>query len=191
MSETRLTYFSHHWEAEMAVGYLADAGISARLVSDNLGGGHIYLGSLAGSVLLVAEERAGEARTVLEDAGLLVPASAEGSPGADSSGESDSDEPSGGPPLSPDLLADRDDLLEQLEDARGARRRRLMRAVLAMAAAVASPLVGFALAGRELALIVLVCLVVVFLEGWRALEASEEARRLTAELARLEDAAGL
>lgn len=175
MSETLLARFTHQWEAELARGYLEDAGVPSRLLSDNLSGGHTYMGALSGASLLVATERAEEAYGVLANAGLVAPVDDDGSALT-----------SPAPPLPPAERADRDDLVEALAAARKAEVRHAVRCMIGVTPAAVIPLVGLALEGN-VALMVLLCVLVVFVEGWRWIAAGRKVRRLEAALAEVEE----
>jgi len=168
MPETLLAHFAHHWEAEMARGYLEEAEIPSRLISDNLAGGHFYMGSIAGASLLVATPRLEDARRVLGDAGVL----GTGHPLAER-------------PLSGVARADREDLTERLRAARKAEVRHFIRCMLGMTPTAVIPVVGLALEGN-VALIALLCVLVVFVEGWKWIRAGKLVKRLQAEIATLE-----
>lgn len=185
MAETRIAWFNHHWQAEMARGYLEDAGIASRLVSDNLAGGFTYMGSIAGASLLVAEARAEEAIRVLEDAGV-VGETQEDSLGGPDGGRSGRIEPPPERSLPPVLRAERDDLVERLAAARKEERRHLIWCVLGMSPAALVPFLGLALEGN-VALMALLCALVVLVEGWRGVRSGREARQLELALADLED----
>lgn len=174
MSETLLARFSHHWEAEMARGYLEDAGVPSRLVSDNLAGGHTYMGSLAGASILVATERAEEAYQVLANAGVVEPPGASLAPG-------DPDDR-----LPPALRAERQDLVERIAAARKAEMRHFIWCMLGITPAAAIPLVGLALEGN-VALMALLCVLVVLVEGWRWIRAGRLVKALEAELSRVDE----
>lgn len=62
--------FSYRHEAELAMGFLEDAGISAGLFVDDAGGAEVGLAFSNPARILVAPEDAEEARTVLRDAGF-------------------------------------------------------------------------------------------------------------------------
>lgn len=72
MSEVRVAYFRHRYEADMARGFLDDADTPCRLISDNAAGGVAYVGGLAGAWILVGEANAEAAVDVLESAGMLT-----------------------------------------------------------------------------------------------------------------------
>ena len=130
MAETRLAHFDRHWEAELARGYLEDAGIPSRLVSDNLAGGQLYMGNLAGASLLVASER--------------------------------------------------------LEAARKAEVRHFIRCMLGVTPTAVIPIVGLALKGK-VALLALLCVLVVLVEGWQWIRAGRLVKQLGEELVRLDE----
>ncbi len=176
MQETVLAHFGHHWEAEFAQGYLEDAGIPSRLVSDGAAGGQPYVGGLAGASIRVAGADATRARDVLVSAGLLPGRRAEPDPGRALR--------KGG--LGPLARADLEDLTERLEAARKAEVRHFIRCMLGMTPSAVIPFVGLALEG-SVALIALLCVLVVFVEGWRWIRAGRLVRRLEAQLANVED----
>lgn len=177
MSETLLASFVQHWEAELARGYLEDAGVPSRLISDNLAGGHTYMGGLSGASLLVAAERAEEAYQVLASAGLVAPVGDDGPT------------PASPPlPLPPAERAERDDILEALAAARKAETRHALWCMLGVTPAAVIPLVGLALEGN-VALMAVLCGLVVLVEGWRWVAASRKVRGLEVALADVEERA--
>ena len=178
MSETLLARFNHHWEAEMARGYLEDAGVPSRLISDNLAGGYTYMGDLSGASLLVATERADEAYQVLADAGLVE--SPEGA--ADETPDPSEAEEQALPPA---LRAERADVVEELRAARKAEMRHLVWCMIGITPAAVIPFVGLALEGN-VALMALLCVLVVFVEGWRWILAGRRVKALEMELTRLD-----
>ncbi len=180
MPETRLAHFDHHWEAEMARGYLDDAGLPSRLVSDNLAGGYTYVGSVSGASLLIAAELFDEARRVLTSAGVLHPAPEEGD--ALSTEVRPGPAPTATPPLAPLQEADRRDLTERLTAARKAEVRHFIRCMLGVTPAAVIPVVGLALEGN-VALLALLCVLVTLVEGWRWIRAGRLVKRLEGELA--------
>ena len=186
MPESLLAHFAHHWEAEMARGYLEEAHIPSRLISDNLAGGHFYMGSVAGASLLVATAKLEAARKVLGDAGVLEPAADAAEPGDAEGGDGDESHALAERPLTPVARADREDLTERLRVARKAEVRHFIRCMLGMTPTAVIPVVGLALEGN-VALIALLCVLVVFVEGWRWIRAGKLVKRLQAELARLEE----
>lgn len=182
MSETLLARFNHHWEAEMARGYLEDAGVPSRLVSDNLAGGYTYMGNLAGASLLVASERAEEAYRVLADAGVVEP--------PEGAGDAGRGLPEGGAEaLPPAIRVERADLVEELRLARKAELRHLVWCMLGMTPAAVVPFVGLALEGN-VALMALLCVLVVWVEGWRWIRSGRRVKALEADLARLDGDGG-
>lgn len=196
MPETRLAHFEHHWEAELAQGYLDDAGVPSRLASDNLAGGYTYMGSVSGASLFVAPGQLDEARRVLASAGLLG-AGQGGAGRAEGDGASDGEGSrvgaAGGSrlpaarPLSPLELAQKRDLEERLRAARKAEVRHFIRCMLGVTPTAVIPIVGLALEG-EVALLALLCVLVVFVEGWRWVRAGRLVKEIQAGLARLEEA---
>lgn len=178
MSEVVLAHFRHHWEADLAQGYLEDAGVPSRLVSDGAAGGQPYVGGLAGASVRVSPGDAHRARRVLERAGILDP---------------DTGEPGGAHlaaarPLSPVQASEKRDLEERLQAARKAEVRHFIRCMLGVTPAAIIPIVGLALEGN-VALLALLCALVVVAEGWRWIRAGRLARRTELALAALaEDA---
>lgn len=65
--------FHYRHEAELAYGYLQDAGIEAGLFIDDAGGMEVGLAFSNPARLLVHPEQEEEARTALERAGILDP----------------------------------------------------------------------------------------------------------------------
>jgi hypothetical protein len=183
MSETLLARFNHHWEAEMARGYLEDAGVPSRLVSDNLAGGYTYMGNLSGASLLVATERVDEAYRVLADAGLVEPPEGARDEAGDPSRVVEE-------PLPPALRAERADLVEELRAARKAEMRHLVWCMIGLTPAAVIPFVGLAIEGN-VALMALLCVLVVFVEGWRWIRSGRSVRALEAQLARLDGDDGI
>ncbi len=186
MPETRLAHFAHHWEAELAQGYLEDAGVPSRVASDNLAGGHTYMGSVSGASLLVAPEQLVEAHGILVAAGVLEeePGAADAAPGASGS---DRAAPPALRPLSHLQESDRRDLTERLEAARKAEVRHFIRCMLGVTPTAVIPIVGLALEGN-VALLALLCVLVVLVEGWKWIRSGRLVKRLQGELAKLEDA---
>ncbi len=61
--------FTYRHEAEMALGYLKDAGINAAIFADDAGG--VYAFSVTNPVrVMVSPEQADEARSILESEGI-------------------------------------------------------------------------------------------------------------------------
>lgn len=196
MPETRLAHFEHHWEAELAQGYLDDAGVPSRLASDNLAGGHTYMGSVSGASLFVAPGQLDEACRVLASAGVLQPGSGRGPGEGDGVGDAAEAHGTGGAagaalpgarPLSPLHLAEKWDLEERLQAARKAEVRHFIRCMLGVTPTAVIPIVGLALEG-EVALLALLCVLVVLVEGWRWIRAGRVVKEIQAGLARLEEA---
>jgi len=175
MPEVRIAHFQHYWEAELARGYLDEAGLPCRLVSDNVAGGVSYLGGLAGASLLVAEEVEEPARAVLESAGIL-------------GGGEDGPVPLVERELPPALRAEVADLEERLRRLRKEQSRHLLWMALGVTPAAAIPLVGLALEGN-VGLMAVLCVLVVFVEGARWMKAADEARRLERWRAEIEEEA--
>lgn len=175
MLETRLAHFDHHWEAELARGYLEDAGVPSRLASDNLAGGHAYVGSVAGASLFVAPEQLDEALRILRSAGVLEAGSGSSGGGRLPAART----------LSPLQAAEKLDLEERLEATRKAEVRHFIRCMLGVTPTAVIPVVGLALEG-SVALLALLCVLVSLVEGWRWIRAGKESRRLGAALAALE-----
>ena len=181
MPETRLARFDHHWEAELAQGYLEDAGLPSRLASDNLAGGHTYMGSVSGASLFVAPEQLNEARGILVAAGVL-----EMEPGAPAAGALEPGRAVAERPLSPVRQADQLDLTERLQAARKAEVRHFIRCMLGVTPTAVIPVVGLALEGN-VALLALLCVLVTLVEGWRWIRSGRLVKQLQGELARLEE----
>jgi len=191
MPETRLAHFEHHWQAELAQGYLDDAGVPSRLASDNLAGGYTYMGSVAGASLFVAPEQLDEARRVLASAGVLGPGPGRGSGEGDGAGDDEEAHGPGGAagdllpaarPLSPLQQAEKRDLEERLQAARKAEVRHFIRCMLGVTPTAVIPIVGLALE-ENVALLALLCVLIVFVEGWRWIAAGRLVKRLQSELA--------
>jgi predicted Fe-Mo cluster-binding NifX family protein len=72
MGPVLIARFGYRHEAELAMGFLEDAGIDAVLVADDAGGAGVGLTISNLARILVAPERAEEARGVLESAGIEV-----------------------------------------------------------------------------------------------------------------------
>lgn len=66
-----LARFHYRHEAELAHGYLQDAGIPAGLFIDDAGGMEVGLAFANPARLVVHRDRAVEAREILENAGVL------------------------------------------------------------------------------------------------------------------------
>lgn len=66
-----LARFHYRHEAELAHGYLQDAGIPAGLFIDDAGGMEVGLAFANPARLVVHRDRAAEAREILESAGVL------------------------------------------------------------------------------------------------------------------------
>ena len=188
MLESRLAHFDHHWEAELAQGYLEDAGVPSRVASDNLAGGHTYMGSMSGASLSVAPAQLEEARGILVAAGVLD----------DGSGEADTPPGPAHPdraPLpwarspSPVHQTDRRDLAERLAAARKAEVRHSIRCMLGVTPTAAIPIVGLAVDGN-VALLAFLGVLVTLVEGWRWIRARRLVKRIEMELAELAEGAG-
>jgi len=63
--------FHYRHEAELAYGYLTDAGIDAGLFIDDVGGMEVGLAFSNPARLVVRAEDADEARSILQSAGML------------------------------------------------------------------------------------------------------------------------
>lgn len=187
MREIRVGHFDRLWEAELARGYLEDAGVPSRLISDNLAGGSTYVGSVAGASLLVGSDHLEEARRVLTGAGLL----GAGARGAGADGDEPSaparDRPGAGAAraLAPVQRADRYDLIERIAVARDAEVRHFIRCMLGITPAAVIPAAGLVLEGN-VALLALLCVLVSLVEGWKWIRAGRVTKRLAEELARLD-----
>jgi hypothetical protein len=181
MREIRLAHFDHHWEAELARGYLEDAGLPSRLVSDNLAGGHAYVGSVAGASLLVGSDHLEEAREVLSRAGMLSGAASD-----PASGRRGADRAPARRPLEPVQRADLADLTEELKAARRAEVRHFIRCMLGITPAAVIPAVGLVLEGN-VALLALLCVLVSLVEGRNWIRAGRVTKRLQEELERMEE----
>lgn len=175
MSETRIAHFQHYWEAELARGYLDDAGIPCRLVSDNVAGGVSYVGGLSGAALFVAEEVEDAARVVLESAGIL-------------GGDEDEAFPLAERDLPPDLRAEAADVEERLGKLRKEQSRHLLWMALGVTPAAVIPLVGLALEDN-VTLMALLCVLVVLVEGFRWMRTSVDVRRLERRRSEIEEEA--
>lgn len=176
MPETVIARFSMRWEADLAQGFLDDADVPSRIVSDGAAGGQPYVGGLAGASLLVSTDHAQSARRVLEAAGVLEP------PGGSREVEETHQ------PLPPVLQADHDDLMEELEAAQKAELKHFVRAMLGMSPAAVIPFIGLAREGN-VALLAVLCVLVVFAEGWRWIQAGRRVRRLKIALTDLQERA--
>ena len=71
MSEVVIMRFTYRHDAEFARGYLNDAGIPARVVSDDAGGMDLALSFITGTGLRVAAADEDRALKTLRDAGVL------------------------------------------------------------------------------------------------------------------------
>ena len=178
MREVRIVHYRHRYEADMARGFLDEADIPCRLVSDDAAGGIAYLGGLAGAWVIVAEADAGAAVDVLESAGMRTGPEKPSGPAVDLALRADA--------LTPVARSELDDLTSALEKAHKDEFKFFVRCLLGVTPAAVIPLVGLALKG-EVALIALLCVLVVFSEGWKAVKANREVKRLEQALARLEE----
>ena len=183
MPESRLAHFDHHWEAELAQGYLEDAGVPSRVASDNLAGGHTYMGGLSGASLFVAPEQLEEARGILLAAGVLDDGSGEAHLAPGPVHPERTPLPGARSP-SPVQQADRRDLTERLEAARKAEVRHFILCMLGVSPAAVIPIVGLALEGN-VAILALLCVLVVLVEGWKWIRARRLVKLIEMELAEL------
>lgn len=181
MSEVSVARFKFLHEAEYAQGFLEDAGIRSRLKPDNAAGGAPYIGGLAGAALVVAAGDGDRSLEVLQDAGVLE--DAEGSGIASRVGEEERLQA-----LSPALRADLADVELALERARKKEARHFAFAVFGVSPAALIPFLGLALEG-EGALLAVLCVMVVIVEGWRWFKAREEVRSLEVTLIELHEEA--
>lgn len=178
MSEVRIVHYRHRYEADMARGFLDEADIPCRLLSDDAAGGMAYIGGLAGAWVIVADVDAEAAVAVLDSAGMRVGSERPSGPAVDLARRSDV--------LSPVARAELGDLTRALEKAQKDEFKYFVRCILGVTPAAVIPLVGLALRG-EVALIALLCVLVVFSEGWKAVTAGREVKRLERALARLDE----
>ncbi|HKJ00892.1 MAG TPA: hypothetical protein VJ997_00515 [Longimicrobiales bacterium] len=178
MNEVRIVHYRHRYEADMARGFLDEADIPSRLVSDNAAGGVPYIGGLAGAWVVVAGENAQAAVEILESAGMQVGPEEPSGPAVDLARRADT--------LAPVARAELEDLTRALEKAEKDELKYFVRAALGVTPAAVIPLVGLALGG-EVALIALLCVLVVFSEGWKAMKASRRVKQLELALARLDE----
>ncbi len=72
MSSVEVARFIHRHEAEIALAFLEDAGIAAKLSADDCGGVHPGLLFVHPARLLVSPDDAASAREVMEKAGIDV-----------------------------------------------------------------------------------------------------------------------
>ena len=176
MSQVLLAHFKFLHEAEYAKGFLDDAGIRCWLKSDDAAGGAPYIGGLAGAGLIVDARDVERGRAVLDGVGGLAdPASDE-----DRLPEWVPEETS----LPPALRADLVDLELELKRARKSEVRHFVWAMFGVSPAAIIPLLGLAREGR-VARVALLCVMVVFWEGWRWIQAGREVKRLESAMERL------
>lgn len=178
MSEARIAHFRYRHEADMARGFLDEADIPCRLLSDDAGGGAIYIGGLAGAWVIVAGAHAEAATEVLESAGMQLGPEEPSGPAAELARRADT--------LPPVARSDLDDLTHALEKAQKSEFRHFLGCVLGATPAAIIPLVGLALGG-ETALIALLAVLIVLSEGRKALRAGREVKRLEAVLVQLDE----
>ena len=178
MSEVRIAHYWHRYEADMARGFLDEAGIPCRLLSDDAAGGVSYIGGLAGASVIVAEVHAEEAAQVLESAGMQLGYGEESGPAVELAQRAEA--------LPPVARADLDDLTHALKAAQKKEFRHYVGCLLGVTPAALIPVVGLAMKG-EVALMVLLSVLVCFSEGWKAVKFSREVKRIEAALATLEE----
>lgn len=178
MSEVRIAHYWHRYEADMARGFLEEADIPCRLLSDDAAGGVSYVGGLAGAWVIVADVHAEEAGRVLESAGMHLGHGEPSGPAVELARRADS--------LPPVARAELDDLTHALKQARDKEFKHYVRCLLGVSPAALIPVVGLAMRG-EVALLVLLSVLVCFSEGWKAVKTSRVVRRLEAALATLEE----
>lgn len=166
MSEVVIAQFPFLHEAEYAKGFLDDAGIRCWLRPDAAAGGTPYIGGLAGAVLAVAAVDVDRSLAVLRTAGVIEEEDRRGR-------LTGRDEES----LPPALRADLHDVEGELRRARKKEVRHLVWAMFGVSPAALIPLLGLALEG-EIALVALLCVMVVFVEGLRWIRAGKEVKRL-------------
>ena len=85
MSEVVVARFTYRHQAEFARGFLADAGISARVMSDDAGATHPNLSFLTGVAVIVHADAAEAAAAALRDAGLFDESEGQGGTNAEES----------------------------------------------------------------------------------------------------------
>jgi hypothetical protein len=178
MSEVRVAHFRYRHEADMARGFLDDADIPCRLISDDAAGGAAYLGGLAGAWVLVREEHGQGALEVLESAGMLTALQEPTGPAADLARRADA--------LPPVPRSELDDLTRALEKARKDEFKYFVLCLLGVSPAAVIPLAGLVVQ-EEIALFLLLAVLVVLSEGWKGIKAGREVKRLEAALASLEE----
>jgi hypothetical protein len=166
MGEVTIARFPFLHEAEYAKGFLDDAGVRCWLKPDAAAGGTPYIGGLAGAVLAVAPADVDRSLDVLRAAGVLEEA------GAGASHPALPEES-----IPPALRADLHDLQGELRRARKREVRHFVWAMFGVSPAALIPLLGLALEG-EVALVALLCVMVVFVEGSRWIRAGKEVKRL-------------
>jgi len=181
VSEVSVARFKFLHEAEYAQGFLEDAGIRSRLKPDNAAGGAAYIGGLAGAALVVTAGDVDRSSEVLRAAGVLE--EAEGSGSASRVSEEERLQS-----LSPALRADLADVERALERARKKEARHFAFAVFGVSPAALIPFLGLALEG-EGALLAVLCMMVVIVEGWRWFKARGEVRSLEVTLLELNEEA--
>ncbi len=181
MSEVTVARFKFLHEAEYAQGFLNEAGIRCLLKPDNAAGGAPYIGGLAGAALVVTAGDVDRSLEVLRDVGVLE--EAEGSGSASRVGEEERRQA-----LPPALRADLTDVELALERARKKEARHFAFAVFGMSPAALVPFVGLALEG-EGALLAVLCVMVVIVEGWRWFMARDRVRSLEVTLVELQEEA--
>lgn len=176
---TRIAYYRHRYQADLARGFLDDADIPCQLLSDDTAGGVSYIGGLAGAWVIVGDEDAERAREVLDGAGMLVdPEAASSGPAVELARRADT--------LPPVARSDLDDLTRALDRARKDEFRYFLRSVLGLSPAAVIPFIGLAREGR-IALVGLLMVLVFVTEGWKGIKMGREVKRLEGALARLEE----
>jgi hypothetical protein len=178
--EVTVARFKFLHEAEYAQGFLDEAGIRCLLKPDNAAGGAPYIGGLAGAALVVAAADLDQSLEVLRIAGVL---------GEDTESlKALRTELEALRSLSPALRADLADVELALDRARKKEVRHFVWAMFGVSPAALIPFLGLALEG-EGALLALLCVMVVTVEGWRWSKARGEVRSLEVMLVELREEA--
>lgn len=162
----------------MARGFLDEADIPCRLVSDDAGGGASYVGGLAGAWVIVSEVDAEAAVEVLSSAGMQLGSDEPSGPAVELARRADS--------LTPVGRSDLGDINQALEKAQKDEFKHWVLCLFGVSPAAVIPALGL-MAGGEMALLAILSVLVFLSEAWKAVRSGREVKRWHGALVQLEE----